>query len=198
MGALTAVIKHRQAGNPVELSAAKSVFGHTETAAGVLGLLRAAGRLGLRRRNQVLHLHSLNPHITSVLDSGSSAGLTQFAACRQGAPGPEQLGSDTAAGVSAFAFQGTNAHAVLSAGRPAENTSQPQPLSASCWQRRRFWYQPAPHQLLFRAWPAHKLVHFEVSLGRAALDYLWEHQAGSRLHTWERCIASGSVVHTIA
>ena len=57
---------------------------------------------------------------------------------RRGAGAPLQI-MRAAAGVSAFAYQGTNAHAVLGGPEPGVRA-----LAASAelpWRRRRFWFQ---------------------------------------------------------
>ena len=166
---------------PVELAAAKSFYGHTETAAGVLGMLRAAGRLQQHQRSAVLHLRSLNAYVHSILDSGGGG----FTAARQAAPGLLPPAGSMHTGCSAFAFQGTNAHAVLRSA-PADSLPQPaqlSPAASPAWQRLRFWYQPAPHQLLTRVaisgrGGSSSSAAFEVALGRPALAFLWEHQVG--------------------
>ena len=209
VGALAAVIK-RGPGSaiaPTELAAAKSLYGHAETAAGVVGMMRAAGRLQGHARAGILHLRSLNAYVEGAL--ASSPGT--FAASRQAAPGPLPVAAAMHAGCSAFAFQGTNAHAVLGSrpadalaladGVPAAARQQPASGSGTAafagWQRRRFWYLPASHQLLFRVAAAGGgAAAFEVALGRTPLAYLWEHQVreGVVLAGWEHrqlCPAPG-------
>lgn len=44
-------------------------------------------------------------------------------------------------GVSAFAFQGTNAHAVMTAAAAGASTAKP----SAHWARQRFWVAPRPH-----------------------------------------------------
>jgi len=48
-------------------------------------------------------------------------------------------GARAAAGASAFAYQGTNAHAVLGAPEPGARRLAVQPVLP--WRRRRFWWQ---------------------------------------------------------
>ena len=185
VGALAAIVR-RSAGaasaHPaVELAAAKSLLGHAETAAGVVGMLHAAGRLQQHQRAAVLHLHSLNTYVEGILDSAGGG----FAAARQAAPGLLPPAGAMNAGCSAFAFQGTNAHALLRS-QPAEGAAQQAACGSSArpWQRRRFWYTPAPHQMLLRAAvigggsssSGGTSAAFEVALGRPALAFLWEHQ----------------------
>ena len=58
--------------------------------------------------------------------------------------------SRTAAGLSAFAFQGTNAHAILSASEPTG--FQLTELMSMAFSRRRLWFSSvSPHRLLQNA-----------------------------------------------
>ena len=188
VGALAAVIKRPPgAGTATELVAAKSCFGHAETAAGLVGVSRALARLQALARSPVLHLINPNPYVSGVLEDSSSCGSScgsSFAAARQAAPGLLPASGSLHAGCSAFAFQGTNAHAVLSsqlapavqhAGAPGGGDA-----AEAAWQRRRYWYQPAAHHLLASvavgAGGPRFSAAFEVALGRPALAFLWEHQ----------------------
>ena len=92
---------------PLELAAAKSRGGHAETGAGAVGMRAAAMRLSDLGRLPLAHLRSLNTHVAQALDT---ARAVQWLAPR--GPGGGFAGG-TVACVSAFAFQGTNAHAVL-------------------------------------------------------------------------------------
>jgi acyl transferase domain-containing protein len=53
----------------LKLSAAKSVTGHAETAAGVLGLWSVLEQGSARVSTAVLHLRQLNPHIQKAIDA---------------------------------------------------------------------------------------------------------------------------------
>jgi acyl transferase domain-containing protein len=183
---------------PTHLAAAKSRYGHGETAAGALGMLRCAAMLAQRACPPLLYLRSLNGYVASALGQGGWGGA---AIARQAAPAGRVAAVAAAAaahaGCSAFAFQGTNAHVVLSAA-PAPEARGFAELAASgaaaaaaggsaglVWRSRRFWYQPPPHFLLASVaadlgavgtmrralWAA-----FEVAVGRPALAFLWQHQ----------------------
>lgn len=92
---------------PLELAAAKSRGGHAETGAGAVGMKAAAMRLSYLGQLPLAHLRSLNTHVAQALDT---ANAVQWMAPR--GPGGGFAGGSVAC-VSAFAFQGTNAHAVL-------------------------------------------------------------------------------------
>jgi len=100
--ALAAVFGGRDTDAPIHLSSAKTNLGHTETAAGVTGLLKLALQIHDGRIAPHLHLQQVNPRIrlegtplsipTEPMDWEAS----------------ERLG-----GVSSFGLSGTNAHLIL-------------------------------------------------------------------------------------
>lgn len=81
-------------------------------------------------------------------------------------------------GVSSFAYQGTNSHAVLATAAPAILA----PAALWVWQRSRFWYQVTSHPLLQLFWGQAQLaagtareVLVQSNLRQAALSYVWDH-----------------------
>ena len=127
----------------------------------------------------------MNPYIAGSLEQQQAGGAPLWMPrepCSSAAQGP--------VGVSAFAFQGTNAHVVLAA-RPAAHLQQPQcgvgaAASAAAWARRRHWYAPAPHRLLLAcstssgARGSSSTSTFHCRLQRAHHAYLWEHAVSGR------------------
>lgn len=120
-------------------SAAKSIHGHLEPASGFVGLYHAAIQLKLEQASPVQHLKSLNRYIAN--DKSVDESLPKI---------PREpailLTSDTDAyqGVSAFAFQGTNSHIIISKSKQ---------YSGKCanmlqWRKSRFWYAVANNRLL--------------------------------------------------
>ncbi len=53
-----------------------------------------------------------------------------------------------AIGISAFAFQGTNAHMLVAATAGSSAAPELQHSNPAVWQRRRYWYAPEPSALL--------------------------------------------------
>ncbi|MER6313594.1 polyketide synthase [Streptomyces sp. NPDC001581] len=101
--ALAAALGRTGSGAPVLLGSAKANLGHTEAAAGVLGLIKAVLSLRHRAVPPVPHFTTLNPRIDL---SG-----TGFRIPTELEPWP--AGAGAYAGVSSFGMSGTNAHVVL-------------------------------------------------------------------------------------
>ena len=95
------------AGEALVLGALKSHIGHTEGAAGVIGVLKAATGLQRMQVPPNLHLSELNPKLELEGFSASMPMQMQELAM--------QSAHACAAGVSSFGMSGTNAHAVLEA-----------------------------------------------------------------------------------
>ena len=116
---------------PLVLQAVKSYMGHCETAAGIMGLIQPLVGLAQASSAKVLHLTALNPHIGNVMKAANARGggeggnpaaaaalsmhnprqTSGAAASSRGGSGGQE--SSSSCGVGAFAFQGTNAHAIV-------------------------------------------------------------------------------------
>ena len=70
---------------PLVFGSAKSVVGHTEPAAGALGLVQLALELGHSALAPLLHLARPSAHVVSTLRAGGSGGRAVFIP-RLGAP----------------------------------------------------------------------------------------------------------------
>ena len=80
-------------------------------------------------------------------------------------------------GVSAFAFQGTNAHTILRrlSGHPTSRAALASGNSVP-FDRREIWHTPPVHDLLRRcAVLGAGAAVFELAVGQATAAYLWEH-----------------------
>jgi hypothetical protein len=176
------------------LLAAKATVGHAEPAAGATGLIYAAQQIAAAAALPIHHLRSLNPHVTSAIDSALPVGAAAAGGCLamprtamplQSLAGAERQGL-LALGVSAFAFQGTNAHAIV--------TSRPLDLSSSTgggwgspvlpWATSRVWLHPLACTLLpsvLKA-AAGRGVIYELQLAAPHMAHTWDHVvAGSAL-----------------
>ena len=103
--ALASVLsENRPPSSPCAIGSVKTNIGHLEAAGGVAGLIKVALALKHQHLPASLHFHAPNPHIpfsTLPIQVQSSAG-----------PWPKR-DRPSLAGVSAFGFGGTNAHALL-------------------------------------------------------------------------------------
>ena len=199
MGAIAAVLLAASSNNssssnintrqqPLSLTAAKAMMGHSEPAAGLVGLLTLAAELTHAAAPAFLHLTSLNPYVASVLNatsgggggsSGAGRGLVSMS--RQTRGGPVEAKGVMHGGVSSFAFQGTNTHAVLSAvpGVPGRPTAISGGL-AGVMHRHRLWVLPKPHSLLTLARTDPSTVTMECQLSDPRLVFLLDHQVMGR------------------
>jgi phthiocerol/phenolphthiocerol synthesis type-I polyketide synthase D len=105
-GALSAVLGLRRApGRPLLIGSVKSNVGHLEGAAGIVSVIKTVLALRHKRLPATIHFRKPNPHIDFA------AGRLRVVA--ESSPWPDGTGRPARAGVSAFGFGGTNAHAVL-------------------------------------------------------------------------------------
>lgn len=140
------LLEHKQA-QPLAMMAAKSSIGHSEPAAGVMNMLHACMALHSVATLPTLHLRSLNPHVTSAFDQSAAKGKVLLP--RQAtAMGAAQGGTPIVSGVSAFAFQGTNAHVLLQGAAASRAGRIGAGGSSLIWQQSRHWLAPQPHMLL--------------------------------------------------
>ena len=134
----------------------------------------------------ILHLTALNPHVASTIPRPGA-----FFMPRQHAPSSSAQAvapAATAWGVSAFAFQGTNAHALLAlAGADSAAVLTLVNPRSTAWAKERFWIGPEPHALVARvarvattAGAAGAAVLFEADLLQPKHAFLWDHAVAGR------------------
>ena len=151
VGATAAVLTaaaSRQA--PLLLMASKSWIGHSEPSAGLVGLTHAQLALAQGVQLPVLHLAAMNPYVTALMERQPGSWMAPRQPAALGMPAADAGSTSAAAdaavvGVSAFAFQGTNAHALLSAAPVAVAAAAPTGAGAA-WQQQRFWVAPPVHR----------------------------------------------------
>lgn len=108
---------------PLALLSSKSWYGHAEPAAGGVALGHAFLAISQHIVPPISHLRTLNPHVVGALDSCGTRGR-QWALPKQASALPSAMqGERYAVGTSAFAFQGTNAHVLMSSSAAASAPS---------------------------------------------------------------------------
>ncbi len=188
MGAAAAVlVDGSRRAAPLAASTAKAWIGHTEAAAGAMGMTHTSVALSHRLTHGIMHLSVVNSHVAAILD---------MAAAKSAAPGwhlPRQtsaaIGASSSgasvAGISSFAFQGTNAHALLQQAGGA--AAAPVAVELAIWSKQRMWVAPPAHILLQTAATsgsgagrlarrqASAAVALEAALAAPQLAFLWQH-----------------------
>lgn len=176
IGALCSVLRGSSS-SIITLGTTKSKSGHGETAAGLLGLASVVAQFQYSTQQPTMHLRTLNVYVENVL---AESKLNFVPARQEGA-----YISEGAIGISAFAFQGTNAHAVLQrsdAQEAAEEGQQQKHHSKVVLVRkRRLWHIPAPHPFIASVLAtAGSSAQFEVEYYHAKSAYLWQHSVNGR------------------
>ena len=181
VGAALAVLSGPDRRAPLGMVASKSWVGHAEPGAGLVGLVFAQQSVVQRATLPIMHLRSVNAYVATSLESkaGSSVLLPkQMGALTSGHAEP----ADGTYGVSAFAYQGTNAHALLKpAASLADGQAWQQPAARLPWRGQRHFVLPELSQLLHSV---HIAAHaaggseavFHCNLSAVQLAYLWDHQ----------------------
>ena len=102
---------------PLTLASNKACYGHTEGAAGLTGLLLAAGMDSHQAAPAIMHLRSMNPYVQAALGDWGAAGGRALHLPRQFAAGSAASAAPGAAGTSSFGMSGVNAHMLVEAWR---------------------------------------------------------------------------------
>ena len=174
---------------PLTLAADKSGVGHTEPAAGLVGVFHALKAAAASSYSPILHLSSLNPYLASSLSPEALARLS-LPRQQQGVLSPAAA-EGVITGVSSFAFQGTNAHLLLQAQHPAsaaENLANAWACqSQQQWQKARLYVLPMQHAMLSlgsvlpsSGSSSGPSLVLSAQLQQSALVYLLDHVVGGR------------------
>ena len=138
------------------LGSVKSNFGHTETAAGVAGLIKTTLALKHRELPPSLHFKAPNPQI----DFAS----TPFFVNAELRPWESPQGAPRRAGLSSFGIGGTNAHAILEEAPPAPPSGPSRPWQLLTLSAR----SPAALERLGAELAEHLDAHPELDFADAA------------------------------
>lgn len=159
-------------GETIMLHASKSRLGHAEPASGVVSLLEGSNALNYNKTYPVFHLKFLNPMVSSFTSGGyhkSSSMVYRQSGSRDN--------KDLKISVSAFAFQGTNSHAVIARSNAYSKTEK----HTQILKRERHWISSCPHALLYSAkFSLRHKIGILLNLNKSSLIYLWDHQVSGR------------------
>ena len=184
VGAAMAVLAARtgdDAASPsLTLAAAKSWLGHSEPAAGAVGIAHLCLAFARQAALPIMHLRSINPHLRDMLVPNSalprSAFIPRQAAGMQQSSQRSSAASGLVAGVSAFAFQGTNAHVILQAHPASHDASQTAVTSSSLLLRQQqHWVAPPVHAMLVHAGVQSGKITFQADVTSPGCAYLLDH-----------------------
>lgn len=170
VGAALAVFARSSRHQPLAMAASKSWMGHAEPAAGLAGLLLAKTAVTAQQILPIMHLHSINPYVASSLEqsNGSAAMLPK----QPSAHASVAMYKPWTCAVSAFAFQGTNAHVLVEADG---NFTRSGLAAPPVWQRVRHYVVPELSLLASKVTSARHEAVFHASLGATQLAFLWDH-----------------------
>lgn len=167
VGAIGEVIGNKAGFMPVVLTAAKSWSGHSEAAAGIVGLSHAQCISNSLLSLPVLHLRGLNPYIYH------SKG--QWSAPRQLAPRLDHE-RRSLIGISAFAFQGTNAHCIIS------HTLKRHEPASIIWNKAIAWVAPIYHRSIESSSIKTNSINLEINFLRSGNgSYIMDHRVLDRI-----------------
>ena len=195
LGAATAVLigKNSTRNHALQLTSAKSFMGHAEPAAGIVGLSRLSMMLQSSVLDPFITLRNINPHVSATI--GSFSGYSVFAPRQVIATASDKM---KIGGVSAFAFQGTNAHAVVKE-VVLEVTAE---SVNAILQPERYWVLPPAHpfgQKFIKLPKKSGLNAFEGFISMQRLNFLLDHAVLGRVlfpatGMMETCLSCGLLV----
>jgi len=156
------------------LLATKAQVGHAEAAAGLVSVAAALEGCAAARANHNPHLRSLNPYVEQPMEAACGRPHLH----RQSPPLPPASPHGTRTHcASAFAFQGTNAHAVVEHwAAPREERGPAGPAAGALLELDRSFVAPAAHRLV-RAGAAagDGRVTLRLDLGSALASAMKDH-----------------------
>ena len=174
VGAICAVLmRPKVERGPLKLSAAKVAHGHAEAGAGVIGSMHALNNITHVYTPLITNLRIVNPY---VADTTNIMKLT--VAPRIGTALVVTHAEHTSThGVSAFAYQGTNAHAILGA---THHSLVAGTQSTITWETAFVWPLPHVHAMVGSALALKQKVTMHTRIGGPLLGYLWDHRVNDR------------------
>ena len=171
------------------LLACKTCVGHTESAAGITGLIMTLSTVERKMAHSILHLRSINVHLEKMLISKKSSNAVTtpcYTLPRQSAARSSLHGiqNGNPIGTSSFAYQGTNAHVLMTS---PDSASHQYALSFQTvlYQSHRYWILPLTHSLMshveLRNDAGSHIICMASKLERPVLDWICDHQVMGRI-----------------
>ena len=148
MGGLLGVLGGSEGSRTLVLGALKSSIGHAECAAGAAGLMHAASTLCNKLVIGVMYLQYVNPHVSSAIEAAGVGGSVALPKASHAHALDAMRQQQKAAGASSFAFQGTNAHAVVVSAVTSRGALALHACSRGLFDQRRFWIKSVSSQHL--------------------------------------------------
>ena len=112
MSASRSALRPQATGVPLQLSANKSQFGHTELAAGIFNIISSIANTADCSIKEISHLRVVNPYVATsieIKDACPTTYIPRLAGVMHGS-----TDGDAVHALTALAFQGTNTHVVMS------------------------------------------------------------------------------------
>jgi hypothetical protein len=191
--ACAVVLPSRIKRGPLTLWAAKASHGHAEAGAGVLNIVHCLASMSHLQSSCLTTLRVVNPYVAETMNI---AKLT-FAPRELHAISSELVEEMTVTGISAFAFQGSNAHMILG---DADSMATHQVSQRVNFNHQLLWVYPRAHPLVTHVHKAKagKVVTYS-HIGRAALSYLWDHSInGKTTFSFSACVEIPIAVAQVA
>jgi hypothetical protein len=166
------------------------MIGHGEPASGVCTIIRAIDNIVSMSSDSVLHLRSLNEHITSIIRMRPILMVKLRARRVKGnVYESHEMANKPLVSISAFAFQGTNAHVIVAQCIKDEYPGygpiflRYSAFSSSLWKFRQLWLPPM-HPLLTKVEvkynPNEYIRYLAYIDSTASQSYLFDHCVNGR------------------
>ena len=182
--ALRDCFQHLGSNSVCAIGSVKSNIGHSETAAGVAGVIKTVLALNAGQLPPSLHFHRVNPAIPFI---NTPFYVNDRLSHWQSPSSPRR------AGVSSFGFSGTNAHVILEQAPPqsdSDSSSDHQPqlftLAAKNENGLRHFAARIAKALTAPAGPCLRDICYSANLGKRPLEYRLATVASSRQQLQQR------------